>query len=104
MKMIRLIMLKLLLLLLTAVSVAEGGRNDRSVGAVGTAGSTSSFVQTGPQDGCRKEAKRPCQPLQFSTCFGVKLPYTMTSPELVNENFTQQQLQVNCNLLCMFQI
>jgi smoothened protein len=36
-----------------------------------------------------------CQPLQASTstCFGVKLSYTMTSPVLVNENFTQQQLQ-----------
>ncbi|XP_021947837.1 smoothened homolog [Folsomia candida] len=43
---------------------------------------------------CYQKVKGTCQPLQPSTlfCFGVQLPYTMTSPELVNENFTQQQL------------
>jgi hypothetical protein len=49
---------------------------------------------------CQQKAKGACQPLQTTTtnCFGVPLPYTMTSPELVNENFTQQQLHV-CYIL-----
>lgn len=49
-----------------------------------------------PNKICLHKIKGECMPLEesSSTCFGVPLPYSMISPELVNENFTQKQLQV----------
>src|SRR5688572_10917605 len=35
---------------------------------------------------CHRSTKRPCEPLLVETCFGVKLPYTMTSTELVTDD------------------
>ena len=56
-------------------------------------------------DSCRKQVKNDCQPILIDkgqsdpTCFGVKLPYTETSNELINENYTQSQIKVMTQLL-----
>ncbi|CAG7784874.1 unnamed protein product, partial [Allacma fusca] len=50
-------------------------------------------------DSCRKEVKQDCMNLTQekswgpNTCFGVMLPYTETSNELVNANFTLKQIR-----------
>ncbi|ODN01519.1 Smoothened [Orchesella cincta] len=73
----------ILLLSLLTLSVTESVRNNGPSGAFGES----------PMDNCRRKASKPCQAMQFSTCFGAKLPYAFTSSDLVNENFTQQQIQ-----------
>jgi hypothetical protein len=49
-----------------------------------------------PPDGkgpyCRHPAK--CEPLNYTTCMGVKLPYSCTTLELVGDLSTQEQVQV----------
>lgn len=79
----------LLVIFMLNFSATEGVRYNGS--------STNAFGEAHP-DNCRRKTSKPCQEKQFSTCFGVNLPYGFTSNELVNENFTQQQIQVRLSM------
>lgn len=81
----------ILIIILSSISFTECVRNGPST-PFGSGG--GAVVGDPVTDNCKQKTRKPCQPLQFSTCFGVKLPYGFTSNELVNENFTQNQLQV----------
>lgn len=53
----------------------------------------SGFPEAG--DLCKMKTKRTCEDLESTNCFGVKLPYAMTSTELVHANLSQRLIQVS---------
>jgi hypothetical protein len=49
-----------------------------------------------PPDGKRPYCRHPakCEHLNYTTCMGVKLPYSSTTLELVGDSSTQEHVQV----------
>ena len=57
-----------------------------------------------PQDGKGFYCKYPaqCQQLNYTTCMGLKLPYSLTTLNLALDSRTQEEIQVKFNVFLNF--